>query len=85
MASIEMAYSYPKEVEKAKKEHWPVLIPVGTMETYVYAVLKSLFKAGFTRNIHIFTYHQTEEYLPQALACMKAAKKLTFEYMEDLC
>ena len=30
--SIYMAASYPKEVEKAKKEHWPVLLPVGTME-----------------------------------------------------
>lgn len=143
MASIEMAYSYPREVEKAKKEHWPVLIPVGTMEyhsahcpfgcdtlvamgivreiarrvdsiimppiwygaasyavggpekstlhvdcdtleAYMYAILKSLFKAGFTRNIHIFICHQTEDYLPQALACMKAAKKLTFEYMEEV-
>jgi len=143
MASIEMAYSYPREVEKAKRERWPVLIPVGTMEyhsahcpfgcdsllamgvareiakrvdcivmppiwygaasyavggpekstlhvdcdtleNYIYAVLKALFKAGFTRNIHILNYHQTEEFLPQALACMKAAKKLTFEYMEEI-
>ena len=143
MASIEMAYSYPREVEKAKKEHWPVLIPVGTMEyhsahcpfgcdalvsigivreiakkvdcivmppvwygvasyavggpekstihiecdtleKYMYDLLKSLFRAGFTRNIHIFTNHQCEDALPQALACMKAAKKLTFEYMEEI-
>ena len=32
MSSIEMAYSYPREVERAKQERWPVLIPVGTME-----------------------------------------------------
>lgn len=142
MASINMEFGYPKEVEQAKREHWPVLLVVGTMEyhsshvpfgcdaltamglvreiakrvdclvlppiwygvasyavggpekstihvdcdtleDYMYAILKSLFKAGFTRNIHIFTYHQCEEDLPQALAIKKAAKKLTFEYMEE--
>lgn len=30
--SIKMGYSYPKDVEKAKTERWPILIPVGTME-----------------------------------------------------
>ena len=32
MSSIYMATSYPLEVERAKREHWPVLLPVGTME-----------------------------------------------------
>ena len=32
MQSFEMAYSYPREVEKAKKEEYAVLLPVGTME-----------------------------------------------------
>lgn len=27
-----MVNGYYKEVEKAKKEHWPVFIPVGTYE-----------------------------------------------------
>ena len=30
--SFEMLYGYPAEVERAKKEEWPILIPVGTME-----------------------------------------------------
>jgi creatinine amidohydrolase/Fe(II)-dependent formamide hydrolase-like protein len=30
--SFNMAYSYPKEMEIAKKERWPILIPIGTME-----------------------------------------------------
>ena len=142
MSSIHMETSYPKEVEKAKKERWPVILPVGTMEyhsthcpygcdtlvsvgiaeelakrtdclvlpavwygvasyavggpekntinvncdtfeKYIYDILKSLFKSGFKRNICILIFHQTEEFLPTALACMKAAKKLTFEYLEE--
>lgn len=140
--SIHMATSYPKEVEKAKIEQWPVLLPVGTMEyhsahcpygcdalvaqgiaeeiakkrdciilptvwygvasyavggpekntinigvdvfeAYIYNILKSLFASGFMRNISILIFHQTEDFLPTALACMKAAKKLTFEYLEE--
>lgn len=142
MSSIEYAYTYPRELEKAKAEQWPILIPVGTieyhsahcpfgcdtlaamglvreiakkvdsvvmppiwygaasyavggpeknslhvdcdtLEQYMYCILKSLFKAGFTRNIHIFILHQTEDYNPQSLACMKAARKLIFEYLEE--
>ena len=30
--SFNMEFSYPCEVEKAKKEHWPVLLPVGNLE-----------------------------------------------------
>ena len=134
--------AYPAEVERAKKEQWPVLLPIGTLEyhsthcpygcdglvsvgianelakktdclvmppvwygvasyavggpekntlnmdcdvleAYVYNILKSLFKSGFTRNINILIFHQTEEFLPTALACMKAAKKLIFAYLEE--
>ena len=32
MSSIEFAYTYPRELEKAKAEQWPILLPVGTME-----------------------------------------------------
>ena len=140
--SFHMAYAYPREVEKARAEKWPVLLPVGTVEYhsshcpygcdaltaigvaekvaeeidcmilppvwygissyavggpetctvnmdqdvfegYIYNILKSLFKSGFTRNICILIYHQTEEFLPTALSCMRAAKKLTFEYLEE--
>ncbi len=142
MSSIHMETSYPKEVERAKKERWPVILPVGTMEyhsahcpygcdtlvsvgiaeelakrtdcmilppvwygvasyavggyetntinvdcdvfeAYIYNILKSLFKSGFRRNICILLFHQTEDFLPMALACMKAGKKLTFEYLEE--
>lgn len=140
--SFNMEFSYPREVETAKREHWPVLLPVGNLEyhsehcpfgcdtlmamgtcrelakeidcmilppvwygpasyavggpdkntihvdcdvleAYVYQILRSLFRSGFTRNICIVIMHQTEEFLPTALACMKAAKKLTFEWLEE--
>lgn len=139
--SFYMQNSYPQEVERAKKENWPVLLPVGTIEYhsthcpygcdalvsqgtaekiaekidcmilptvwygvssyavgghekntinmdvdifegYIYNILKSLLKSGF-RNINILIFHQTEEFLPTALACMKAGKKLTFEFLEE--
>ncbi len=140
--SLYWAQTYPKELERAKAEHWPVLLPIGTMEyhsvhcpygcdtliaagitdaiaqkidavvlppvwygvasyavsppdsgtlqidcdifeEYLYNILRSLFKSGFDRNIFILNFHQTEDYLPQALAAMKAAKKLIFQYLEE--
>ena len=140
--SFNMEWGYPKEAEQAKKERWPILIPVGTMEyhsdhcpygcdtlvamgiakkvaekinavvfppiwygvasyavggpekntiqvdcdtfeIYMYSILKSLFKSGFNRKVYIIIAHQTEDYLPMTLACMKAAKKLTFEYLDE--
>lgn len=139
--SFNMEFGYYKEMEKAKAERWPIIIPVGTMEyhsthcpygcdtlvamgiarevakkvdcvvmppiwygvasyavggpetntinvncdtfeLYMYDILKSLFDAGINRNIYILIAHQTEDYLPMTLACMKAAKKLTFEYLD---
>lgn len=136
-----MHYSYPREVENAKKLNLPVLLPVGTMEyhsshcpfgcdtmvaqgvaekvaeqvdalilppiwygvasyavggpekntlnvdcdtleKYVECVLRSLFLSGFKKNIYILIAHQTEDYMPMTLACMKAAKKLIMEDME---
>ena len=141
MASIEMAFTYPKEMEIAKKERWPILIPIGTMEyhsticpygcdalvsigfvrelakkidavvmppvwygvasyavggpetgsiqvdcdtfeQYMYCILKSLFLAGFNHNIYLVIAHQTEDYNPMELACMKAARKLVFEFLD---
>lgn len=140
--SFNMEFGYPREAEIAKKEKWPILIPVGTMEyhsahcpygcdtlvamglareiakktdavvfppiwygvasyavggpekntiqvecdifeVYIYNILKSLFRSGFNRNIYLIIAHQTEDYLPMTLACMKAAKKLTFEYLDE--
>ena len=139
--TFRMEMSYPREVEKAKRENWPVILPVGTMEYhssicpygcdafvaqglaekigekmdcmilptvwygvssyavggpekntinmdvhifegYIYNILKSLLKSGF-RNINILVCHQTEEILPMAAACIKAGKKLTFEFLEE--
>ena len=139
---IDMAFSYPKEVEQIKKECKAVFLPVGTMEyhsyhcpygcdtltalgiaekvadrvdgmvlppiwygvasyavggpekntinvdadtleSYVYCILKSLFKSGFKKNIFVFIAHQTEDYMPMTLACMKAAKKLIMEELEE--
>lgn len=136
-----MHYSYPKEVENAKKLNLPVLLPVGTMEyhsthcpfgcdtmvaqgvaekvaeqvdalilppvwygvasyavggpekntinvdcdvleKYVECILRSLFLSGFKKNIFILVAHQTEDYMPMTLACMKAAKKLIMEDLE---
>lgn len=141
MSAVYMATSYPKEVERIKKENLPVFLPVGTMEyhsticpygcdalmaqgvaekiaekidcmilptvwygcssyavggpekntidmdadaleAYIYNILKSLLRSGF-RNINILIFHQTEEILPMAAACIKAGKKLTFRYLEE--
>ncbi len=140
--SINMEKSYFREVERAKAERWPVLIPIGTMEyhsticpygtdtlvslgiaeklaeridcmvmppiyygvasyavggpetntlqvdcdtfeLYIYQILKSLFRSGFNRNIYMIISHQTEDYNPMTLACMKAARKLIFEYLDQ--
>lgn len=139
--SFKMEFGFPKEADIAKKEKWPVLIPVGTMEyhgphcvygcdalvsqgiaeriaekvdsviyptiwygvasyavagpekntvhvdcdtfeAYIYCILKSILYGGW-KNIYLIISHQVEDYLPMTLACMKAAKKLTFEYLED--
>ena len=53
-----------------------------TMENYVYCILKSLFDSGFKKNIFIIIAHQTEDYMPMTLACMKAAKKLIMADLE---
>lgn len=138
---INMETSYPKEVEFAKENNLPVLLPVGTMEyhsyhcpfgcdtlnalkiaervadkagglilppvwygvasyavggpekntlnvdcdtfeKYIYCILESLFKSGFNKNIFILIAHQTEDYMPMTLACMKAAKKLIMADLE---
>ena len=53
-----------------------------TFEQYIYMILKSLMLAGFNRNIYMIVSHQTEDYNPMELACMKAARKLVFEYLD---
>lgn len=60
-----------------------IQVDCDTLESYIYSILKSLFRSGFNRKIYIIIAHQTEDYLPMTLACMKAAKKLTFEYLDE--
>ena len=51
---------------------------------YIYCVLKSLIYGG-VKNIYCIPHHQTEGagLMPMTIACHKAAKKVTMEYMED--
>lgn len=58
-------------------------VDVDTMENYVYCILKSLFLSGVKKNIFILIAHQTEDYMPMTLACMKAAKKLIMAELEE--
>ena len=50
---------------------------------YLYCVLKSMIDAGH-KNIYLVPHHQTEGagLMPMTIACHKAAKKVTMEYME---
>lgn len=51
---------------------------------YVYNILKSMMYGGH-KNIYLIPHHQTEHagLMPMTIACHKAAKKVTMEYMED--
>ena len=140
---MKLEYIFPKEIEKAKTEGWPLVIPIGTVEYHgphcafgcdtlipmgilerlekekniiiappvwyspasfavagpqkgtvhvdcdvyeqnIYYILKSFLYGGW-RNIYLIIQHQyeNENLLPTTLSCMKAAKKLTFEYLEE--
>ena len=65
-------------------ENGTVNIDVDVYEQYIYNILKSMVDGGF-RNIYMLIHHQFEQenYMPMTLACAKAAKKLTMEYMEN--
>jgi creatinine amidohydrolase len=51
---------------------------------YLYHILKSMIAAGH-KNIYLVAHHQTEgaALMPMTIACHKAAKKVTMEYMEE--
>lgn len=55
-----------------------------TYANYLYCILKSMIYGG-NKNIYCVAHHQTEEdgLMPMTIACHKAAKKVTMEYMED--
>ena len=61
-----------------------IQVDVDVYEQYIYCVLKSMLYGG-NKNIYCVVHHQTEEggLMPMTLACHKAAKKLTMEYMEE--
>jgi len=61
-----------------------VHVDVDVFEQYVYCILKSLLYGGW-KNIYLLIHHQYEQenLLPMTLACMKAAKKLVFEFLEQ--
>lgn len=50
---------------------------------YLYCILKSMLDAGH-KNVYLIPHHQTEGggLMPMTIACHKAAKKVTMEYME---
>ena len=140
---MKFEYAHPKELEQAKRERWPIIIPLGPLEYHgehcvygtdvliplgilerfekmrdgkvvlmppfwygpaSYAVTSSekgssiqvsydaldhLFKGVFMsllrngwRNIYVFIAHQTEDRLPMQLSLEKAAKVVTFEYLQ---
>ena len=51
---------------------------------YLYHILKSMIRAGH-KNVYLIPHHQTEGagLMPMTIACHKAAKKVTMEYMEE--
>jgi creatinine amidohydrolase len=55
-----------------------------TYADYIYNILKSMIYGGI-KNIYLVAHHQTEGagLMPMTIACHKAAKKVTMEYMED--
>lgn len=65
-------------------ENGTVQIDADVYENYIYNILKSMIYGGF-KNIYMVIHHQFEEgsLMPMTLACMKAGKKLTMEYLED--
>ena len=54
------------------------------MPVMMYGILKSMIYGGI-KNIYLIFHHQSEEdaLMPMTIACHKAAKKVTMEYMEE--
>ena len=65
-----------------KPDH--VHVDEDTLAQYLYCILKSMI-AGGIKNIYLVPHHQTEGagLMPMTIACHKAAKKVTMEYMEE--
>jgi creatinine amidohydrolase/Fe(II)-dependent formamide hydrolase-like protein len=58
-------------------------VDADVFEQYIACILNSLIQGGW-HNIYILIHHQFEKgnLMPMTLACMKAAKKLTMDYLE---
>ena len=58
-------------------------INADVFENYMACIFSSLIEGGW-RNIYILIHHQYEDesLMPMTLACMKAGKKVTMEYLE---
>ena len=65
-------------------ENGTVQIDEDVYTAYIYNILKSMLYGGF-KNIYMLIHHQFEEgsLMPMTLACLKAGKKVTMEYMEE--
>jgi creatinine amidohydrolase len=74
----------PSSFAVAGPDSGTVHVDVDCFESYVYYMLKSFLFCGW-KNIYILIHHQYEDetLLPMTLACMKASKKLVFEYLEQ--
>jgi creatinine amidohydrolase/Fe(II)-dependent formamide hydrolase-like protein len=74
----------PSSWAVAGPEKGTVHVDVDVFEQNMYYILKSFLYGGW-QNIYILIQHQYEQenLLPMTLSCMKAAKKLTFEYLEE--
>jgi creatinine amidohydrolase/Fe(II)-dependent formamide hydrolase-like protein len=60
-----------------------IQVDVDAYEGYITEILKSLVWGGW-QNIYLVYHHQSEGsgLMPMTLACMKAAKKVTMDYIE---
>ena len=67
----------------AGPEKGTVHVDVDTFEIYITAILRSLLEGGH-RNIYLVVHHQTEgdALMPMTLACLKAGKKVVFDFLE---
>lgn len=74
----------PASYAVAGPEKGTVHVECDIFEQYVYSLLKSLLYGGW-RNIYLLIHHQYEQEnaMPMTLCCMKAAKKLLFEFLQE--
>lgn len=74
----------PASYAVAGPEKGTVHVDCDIFEQYIYSLLKSMLAGGW-RNIYLLIHHQYEQenMMPMTLCCMKAAKKLLFEFLQE--